>query len=275
VAKLSLNLKISIVASLLFCLSVNFLSGNNLYYALLNSILLATSIIFSLSATKKVPFILVLSLSLIPLLSYVPTSKTLYLNIFIYILLLSIVIKCTKHKYFFTILGLIVLFLGNVLSNNLVNENLSTNPERFIWNVPETNQAITDYQRSSFYTIYRLRLFIYNKGIYFYSFLTSIAGLFSLRNIYDTILLANIYPLALGIRSAIKNHNTFINKVMLLGIIVMLFGTGISKSPDKFATLFPAVPIFIYLVITGFQNINRMIYYLLFIFSLFLATSPV
>ena len=267
-----------ILSAVLLCLFINLLAKNIYCFGFFNSVLLGATLTFIYLADNKLfklPLLFILTLSLIPLFSFVPTQTFLYFLVALSMLFWLAAIRFPIHKHIFIVTGFIIFIYGTLISNNLITPYFKTNPERFIWSVPETNQAIITHQQSSFYTVYRLRILLYNKGIYIYSALTSIAGLLNLKNLYDTLLLANIYPLVLGLQESLKNRRKLINKIALWVLIFTLFFAGITRSPDKFASLFIAAPILTFLIMSGFQRINKLIYVLLFIFSIILLSAPI
>lgn len=182
--------------------------------------------------------------------------------------------KLPRYKYLISVIGLIIYFSGALISNGLLSSSLEINPQRIVWNVEETNLSIIKHQQSDDYVKYRIRLLFFNKSVYVYSIFTNIAGILSLKNLYDTLLLANIYPLILGIREAFKYYNKLINKIILWGFGLTLLASGIARSTDNFSTLFIAIPVLITLILLGLRKANKFVYLILLIFSLILTTRP-
>jgi hypothetical protein len=125
------------------------------------------------------------------------------------------------------------------------------------------------------YVPYRMRLILFNRHIYGYSFLSSLAHFLSLQNISATLLFANIYPLGLGLYLAYKNKNYLPNYICLSGLLLAIIVVGLNTSPEKFNSLFPTVPLIFYITLSGLQKVNLKLYAVLFILSLMLTFSPI
>lgn len=267
-----------ILFTLFLCFLINLFVGNGLDIGIFNSFLLGVSLLLVCNTKNnliKIPAIYIFSLALIPIFHYSQTQTAVYFLLTASVFFWLVALKLPKYKHAFLSVGFLIFFVGALISNGIISRYLKLNPEKFIWDVPETNQSIINHQKDALYVPYRLRLIFYNKSVYIYSIFTSVFGILNLRNIYDTLLLANIYPLCLGIQESYKNREKTTNKIVLGGLGLALFTLGITRSPEKLNSLFIAAPVLVFLILLGFRRVNKFVFALLFIFSMILMTSPV
>lgn len=241
----------------LLCLFVNLVKHNLLFIGILNSLVPVLSIIFfekhSRQKIKSHPIFLSL-LAFIPLFSFQPQS--------IYLIILQLIflaIFISTDKIPFLLISLLVLTVGLLISNKINSSNL-------IFNTTAYQESFTFFQKDAMYIPYKLRLLVYNQSVYIYSIFTNAFKLFSLNNLYDILLIANIYPFIYGLYLSFKSKN---NWFLLLGLSIIFLIVGISKSPDKFNSLYFISPLFLYFILVGFKKINFKIYSLLLLISLF------
>lgn len=264
--------------AIILCFLLNILLNNTPLVSLLNSTILGLTLLIIIQVGKhylKLPLLFILSTALIPLLTYSPAHPELYVFVIISIVSWLTAINFPRYAIPASIIGVFVFFWGTLLSNQIFSTPFTPNYERLIWRVPTLNQSIINHQKDALYLPYRLRLLIFNKSVFIYTFFNQIAKLLTLRNLYDTILLANIYSLSRGVSIVYENRNKLTNKIALMVMLFTLTVAGINTSPDKFNSLFMALPFIIYLIVSGFEKINKKVYIALFIISVVLVTSPV
>ncbi len=268
--------KLSILLSGLFCFSLNIFINNNFYTATLNTILFLTSITFIFIQRKNItnlnPFFLIF-LAFVPLFSFAHARPILYLFLMSSILFWLVAIKLPKAKTLFALLGIILFFWASLISNKILNYPPGLNKDGLIWNNSETNRLLNLQEEGALFIPFRIRPILFGNVVYVNTFFTQIANLITLKNLYDTLLLVNIYPLILGIQLAYKRRADLINKFTYTGISLAMVAAGINISPDRFNCLFVTTPLLTYLIILGFTKINGKVYVILLIFSIILANA--
>jgi len=268
--------RLGVFLTTLFCFFINLLAKNSYNIAIFNSLLLGISLIFIYLAEGKfttTPLVFILSFSLIPIFSFAPAKPLLYLLLISSILFWLVAIKFPKKKYLFATCGFLICIWGALISNGLFSDLLIPNIERLIWNNLEAERILKLHRVGAFFLPYPIRLILFGKVFYIYSFFTKIAGFVTFKNLYDTILLANIYPLILGIQTSYKRRKKLINLIALFGVGLVMVVAGINTSPDRFNSLFMAAPLLIYLITLGLGGMSKNKYILLFIISIILANA--
>ena len=172
------------------------------------------------------------------------------------------------------LIALGVFCWGSLLSGNILTWPLTLHVERTIFSEAAIYNGIIKHQQDAIYLPYRLRLSIYNPLIYFNYFAKNLFGLFTLQRFYDVILLANIYPLVLGIINFLHARKNSLRALILAAVVIIVITTGINKSTDPFNSLFFALPVLVFFIIEGFVSMNSRVYMVLLGLSLILATSP-
>lgn len=250
------------------CFLVNLLLGNQFTFSVLNSIILLTSLlIFQRFNKKKKVSLLIILISLVPIFLYQP------INILVPLcLLLSLILLFLADKYnnFFLISSLLFFSLSSLLSNGILTSKSDLNFQRLIWNRELIEHKIITHQRDAMYLPYPIRRAVYNRGIYIYQGLADFFKLISLKNLADLILLANLYPLAIGVKQIWKKNKKHLKYLShFLGLTILI--TGLSRYIDKFHSLYSFGPFLIYLIMLGVNKVNKKIYFGLMGLSLFLT----
>jgi hypothetical protein len=264
---------LTIIFTALLCLLINLFTHKNLFVGILNSGVFGLSLLFVYFYDKellKLPLLFIFSLSLIPIFTFVPEQKLLYLFLASSITSWLMALKFKKYKYVLLGFGFLIYFWGTLTSNGIFTSPFFFGNEKIIFNVERSNQLLLDHQKGILFLPYPLRVVLVNKSFYIYSFFTNIAGLFKLRNLYDTLLLANIYPLILGFQVAYENIKKSINRISEVGVGLAMLAVGVTRSVDKFNSLFMTTPFLIYLIMLGFSKVNKKVYILLFVLSVLL-----
>ena len=123
------------------------------------------------------------------------------------------------------------------------------------------------------YMPYIIRSVIFNPSVNFYVILSKLAGLFTLKNLYDSLLIANIYPLVIGLTLDLRNWNKS-KTLLILCILLISLSMVVSRSVEINNTFILLSPFLIYFILRGLNSVNKKIYLALFIISIFISTSP-
>lgn len=269
-----------VITTLLICFLLNITIHGNILVGVLNTLLLFFSIVFylkfssqKLSSIKSLNFIspLFFLLAAIPIFTH---------NYHFYIVLLALGLCLLLFFYlnssYKKILVFIILFYILVASFyiiGLIKVPFSFQSHQFIFSDAWVRLYISQMQQEALYTPYKIRLLIFNGSVYFYILLSKMVGLYMFKNLYDLLLIANLYPLAKGLILDLKDWNR--SKSLVISCILLIsFITVISRSIDIFDAFILSSPFFVYFILRGFKSINKIIYLALFILSIIIATSP-
>lgn len=268
------------IATLLICFSLNIINHGDILVGILNTLLLFLSIYFylkfsqqKLSSAKSLNFISpsLFLIAAIPLFTH---------NYKIFIILLAIGI-CLLFLLYFTgnfkkILIFIVLpyiLIASFYANGLIELPFSFQLDRFIFSDDWINLYVLQMQNEALYVPYKIRLLIFNSSVYFYVLLSKAVSLYMFKNLYDVLLIANLYPLVKGLIVDLKDWNR-LKTLIIICMLVISFTTVISRTVDIFNTFILLSPFLMYFILRGFKSVNKIIYLSLFIFSVVIATSP-
>lgn len=258
---------------------LNLISHKDILTGLLNVTLLFLSVyVYSKLSGKKLnltglPF--VIFIAAIPLFTYRHDIFILGLAIGAALLLLLYAntnVKRILPLVLFVIIAYLVLasfYVGGIIKFPFVFSG-----ELFIFFDDKASPYIPLMQKEALYLPYRFRSLIFNESAYFYVLLSKTAGLFTLKNLYDVLLLANLYPFILGVIWSLRNWDK--SKAFFVSCILLVaFITSLSRTVNIFNTFLILAPFLLYFILTGFNSMNKKIYLLLFILSLIILTSPV
>ncbi len=174
---------------------------------------------------------------------------------------------CLKLLLILTLVS--VIFFGGLFTTRVINNDFSIDRVKLITDMPSIKDGIFQHQQDALYVPYKIRLIIFNKSVYVYKVLRNIANFWSLNNINKVILLANIYPIILGLKElSLKRKDVF--WVSVLGLFAGSVVIGLNKMVDARVATWFMLPIFGYLAFKGFSKINFKTYMFLLFFSLFL-----
>lgn len=264
-----------IIVLLLIGFLLNVINHGNLLIGILNILLLSLSIYFYLDYTSKnfgsinSPYFILIAA--IPLFTYNHDIFILFLTFGI--ILLLILYSNTRLKGFLVLIIGSYLVVASLYANGIIHLPFSLQSSRFIFSDDWNNLYISRMQNEALYMPYKLRLLIFNSSVYFYVLFSKLAGLFTFKNLYDVLLLANLYPLAKGLILDLKNWNrskTFI----ILCVLIISSVTVSSRTVDIFNTFMLLAPFLMYFILRGFNFVNKITYLILFILSIVIATSP-
>lgn len=260
------------IFSTILSLILNLFHHHNLLVSLLNSVLLGLSIYFFqryLTSIKSIfNILLIISLGAIPLFFYKPTESVIsFLPLFSLGFLYFA--KQNIPGYAVILIWGVFLFLGNLYSGEIIKYPFTIQHSQLIFNSPEINLHMYRHRQDALFIPYKVRQLVYSQLIYIYALLTNLFNFLNLKNLSDALLIANLYPLFIGLIKVIKQENRFRN-ICFAAFIITALTAGIDRSADRFQSLYLLGPLFIFLILTGTPNINKKIYITLWILSLFL-----
>ena len=273
------NIKTVVIAILLICFLLNIINHGNVLVGILNTSLLLFSILFYLKFSNQ-KLSSIKSLKFISPVVFLTAAIPLFIhnyNIFIVLLalgfcLLWLLYSISQKK---TIIFIIFVYLlvAVFYTNGLIKLPLSLQLHQFIFSDDWIKLYILQMQREAFYVPYRVRLLIFNGSIYFYILLSKMVGLYMFKNLYDILLIANLYPLVKGFTLDLKDWNRS-KTLIILSVLLISFITVISRTIDIFNTFILSAPFFTYYILKGFKSVSKITYLILFILSIVVATSP-
>lgn len=255
---------------------INLLSHHPLLISITNSSSLGLSVyLFTKNLNLKLTLfvsLIIISFGLMPLFHFSPTYEVIsLLNLFL-LFLLYLYINLHKKYLILTIWGMLLLF-GNIYSGEIIKYPFNIQYSQLIFNSPEINFHINRHQQDALFIPYKIRLVVYSKLIYVYALLTNLFNFLNLKSLSDILLIANLYPLFIGIYKALKQKNK-LRDIFIVGFLITALIAGVDRSTDKFQSLYLLGPIFIYLILLGLQSVNKKIYLSLWVLSLFILISP-
>lgn len=268
-----------IFAILLFCFTLNIINHGNILVGILNSLLLLFSIFFYLEFSHQKLSSFKSSFPVPPLI-FIAAIPLFTQNHDVFVILLAtgtsllfLYYFTSKFKKIVFLIIILYLLLSSFYASGVIKLPFLFQSNRFILSDDWTNLYISRMQVEALYMPYKLRLIIFNSSVYFYVLLSKVAGLFTFKNYYDVLLVANLYPLAKGLILDLKNWNRS-KTLIILSIVLVSFVTVSSRSVDILKTFTLLSPFLLYFILRGFNSINKMLYFVLFIFSIFIASSP-
>lgn len=275
----------SIFTALFICLITNLTFRNQILYAIINPLILLLSFYFfkiqnrevADSLNKYIYIPIIIFLGLMPLLSFQQSPILTASLVSIVLFLLVLPLPKTAKNYLALICLLIYLFDGLLINQIIVLKDNSfiplLNKDGIIF-LDESIPTLVNKLRNEFKISLFLSSLIYNKlSLYTYFFFSNLGNFFTFRTFYDTLTLVNLYPLFFGLIYYFKNI-TKTTKVPLLMLLIFFISLGLNKHPDKFSSLYIAVPVLIYFILLGIGRVNLRLYFALFIISLFLLFAP-
>ncbi|MDO8429294.1 MAG: hypothetical protein Q7S88_01575 [Candidatus Daviesbacteria bacterium] len=270
-------MSLKLVTPFILCLILNIFLHGNLLIGVLNVLILALILIFfeAFSAKKvsQIDPIYLFFLGVVPLFHQNPKHPLILFFAIGFILLLLIYTKL-KFKLFLLPVIFFWILVAGFYAGEIITYPISFQSNLLVFNDNWINQAITGMQNEALYAPYPIRLLLFNGSVYLYVLASKIAELFTIKNLYNVLLLANLYPLVVGIaldiRSWEKRKRLFY--LSLFGVALSIVSSRFIDNLNPFLLLSPFL---IYFILLGFPSINKKIYLLLVILSLLIATSPV
>lgn len=258
-------------------LILNLTSHHNPLVSILNSLSLGSSVYFSQIYLRQSASIfntfLVISLGLIPLFYYIP--KEAYFSLLPLLTLGFIYLAKRNISYIHVIVILFGLFffIGNIILSEIVKYPFKIQLNQLIFNTPELNNNIFKHQQDALFIPYKIRLVIYSKLIYFYALLINLFNTLTLKSLSDTLLIANLYPLFIGVYDILRQRSKM-TYFYIVAFLITALTVGIDRSTDKFQSVYLLGPMLVILILLGAQRINKKIFLSLWILSLFILLSP-
>lgn len=252
------------------CTGLNLLKGNPYGTSLFNSLsfLLAMLAAERLSGKKG---LVVIGLGLLPIFSFYPKRPDLSVLLAIEAGLLWLSTKTPKYPLIFiSLLGAVVV-LGTLITGSLLNWSVDLDKERTIFWQRATYEAIERHRGQLLVLPYKARMAVFSHLINLYSYLSNTVGILNLKNVSDTILLANFYPIILGFKELLSRKE---GKGVFVLLLTGLLAAGINRSPDRFNSLYFLGPVLMGPLMTGLNKINYLVYWPLLAVSIFIAFIP-
>src|SRR3989338_9623838 len=269
-----------VIATLFLSFILNIINHGHILIGILNTILLFFSIYFYFKfSQQKLSFIkspdlnspLIILIGAIPLFTRV--NYILIIFIAIGICLLTLLYLTTRFKKISILIIATYILFVSVYANGIIKLPFAFQTHLLIFNDDWTNLYITQMKTESQYMPNIIRSLIFNPAVHFYVLLSKIAGLFTLKNLYDALLIANIYPLVKGLTLDLKNWNKS-KTLLIFGILLISLSMVVSRSEKINNTFLLLSPFLIYFILRGLNSINKTIYLALFIMSIVIAIGP-
>lgn len=254
--------------------TINLLTHQHLLTSLLNSLILGLSVLLFKDYLVKSPsafnLFLIISLAFIPLFSYLPDNQFIS---FLPLISLAFLFMHKRRESKMLILAFSLFFLiGNVYLSGIIQFPFYFESSQLIINSPELNLNILRHTQDALFLPYQARLIMYSKSIYFYAFLSNLFSFLTLRNLYDVLLIANLYPLFIGFFNFLKEEK--FRYFCIIALLITALMTGLDRSTDKFQSIYLLSTFFIYMILVGVRNLNKKLYIILFLISIFILISP-
>lgn len=273
--KLTSAFRYRLIGLLVLCFLLNIINHGSFVIGILNSLFLGLLLFFyqsfsvkKLASLDPVYFML---LGIIPI--FVHQYEDIKV-IFFAMGLTALMIIYLKTKInpliyiIFLYIFITVLYVGRIF-----DPPFSFQSNRLIVSDNLTNVAIRRMQDEALYMPYTFRLIIFNCSVYLYVILSKVAELFMIGNLATVLLIANIYPLVKGLVSELKSFDRR-KFFMISGVLLTSLTIVLGRSVDIFSAFYLMSPFLIYFMLQGLNLVNRKIYLLFVIFSIFIATSP-
>ncbi len=267
--------KLKVLSPLLICFLLNLIIHGNLLIGVLNALLLGLCLFFFQNFASKsissieLPYLLILGV--IPLFNHNYDLVVTLLAIGLILLLLAYL--RTNFKLMLIPVILLYMIASSAYANEIIRLPFVFKTDRLIFNDRWTNQALAETEKEALYLPHRLRSLVFNKSVYLYVLLSKIAELFMLKNLYEILLIANLYPLFSGLIANLKLWNKEKLGIFLSIFLIILIAVS-SNGTNTFNTFILLSPFTIYFILRGFASINKKIYFLLVILSFLIVTSP-
>lgn len=263
-----------VIAALFLSLLLNIANHGNIAIAILNTLLLFFSIYFYLKFSRQnIKSPLIVLTGTLPI--FTRANDIIVVFIAIGICLLMLLYLTTKFKKISLLMIVIYILFFSFFANGLIKLPFLFQTNLLIVNDDWTNLYITQMKTESQYMPSIIRSVIFNPLVYLYVMLSKIAALFSLKNLSNVLLIANIYPLISGLTLDLKNWSK--SKMLLYCCILLIsFCMVVSRSVDiiNTNTFVLLSPFLIYFILKGLNSVNKIIYLALFVVSIVIATGP-
>ncbi len=265
----------AIVLLSLVCFFLNIIIHGHILIGVLTSFLFALSLFFfenfSQQKLSSIKFPYLIFLAIMPVFIHY-YDKPILIIFSIDIISLFLIYLKTKFYYLLPLIFLSI-FIGSMYATEIIKPPFLFHPDSLIFNDHWTNEAIAGMPKGALYLPHSIRPLVFNSSVYFYVLISKTAELFMIKNLYDVLLFANLYPLIKGVILDFRSWNRQ-KTIISLCIFTVAFTTVSSRAVDIFNTFLLMSPFLTYFILRGLGFINRKIYILFLIFSLFIVTSP-
>lgn len=201
-----------------------------------------------------------------PFFRYEPPLLMFILFPFLTFFTLILVIR-NKYKLWIPILGFLYILIASLFISGIITWPFHFQIDHTILANKHISDAILQHQQDALYLPFKLRPALFNGLVYIYFSLTHAFYFVTFSNLYDLFLLANLYPLVVGLINLVKNH-AFPERLFILGGIgTTLAVIGFSRSVPESSILFVTSPLLIYLILIGLKEINIKWYLALLVIS--------
>lgn len=263
--------------SVLLCLLVNLLNNNPLSVAIINSAIFSGYLFLFFSKVGFPP-----KFKLVPLLAFIPlfSFKYRYFSAFIlesFILLFFWLFLKAKSKFnkWLLLIGLaLVCFFSTLLAASIISYRpFSVDWERLFYPRGIIELEVVRQQKESLYLPYPLRSLVFSYfNAYFYLFWVNLFSLISLDNLYRSLLLVNLYFLALALLR-IKPLKKEIRTPLLWSLLAGLTAASLVYYPDTLTSFAIARGPLLLLILWGIYLFKQksLWYYSFWLLSLLLA----
>jgi len=163
----------------------------------------------------------------------------------------------------------VLVFWGVLWTTKVINGNFSYDSVKTIFDIAFISDSIVRHQQDAIYLPYKIRLMIFNDGIYLFQILRNIFNFWTLSNINSTVLLANLYPIYLGIKAVYEK------RYYRMYWVLLLFGSvaiGINKMVDARSAVIVLLPVFCFLFWYGIRRVDLKLYSIFLVVSLSLLS---
>lgn len=271
-----------VISALFLCFLLNIINHGNILIGILNTLLLFLSINFYFRfSDQKISFIkfqylnfpLIILIGAIPL--FTRANDILIITFAIGISLLTIIYLTTKFKKLsIAVIAIYILFVS-FYANGLIKPPFSFQTHQLVFNDDGINTYISQMEIESQYMPNIIRAIIFNPSVFFYVLFSKLASLFTIKNLYDALFIANIYPLLRGLALDFKNWNR-LKTLLICCILLISLSMTVSRSVEMINTntFILLSPFLTYFLIRGLNSVNKIIYLALFAISVIIATSP-
>lgn len=153
-----------------------------------------------------------------------------------------------------------------LVSNGLINPDLTVNKENFWWGKPDIRLEIETLRKQALYLPYSSRRLVFSPLIYLHKIFGASMSLLNPFYLIATVSLVNFYLIGRSIIKIRKPES--LNLLALWLTFLALFIAGLSRSPDKFNAFYLLLPVFTYYLWLGLYKVNQKLLLLLTLISL-------
>lgn len=280
-----LNLYSYFVIALFVSLAVNFYIHRDFTLSVLNSLIIFGSGLLFIPWYEEIEerdwrvALAIICLGFLPLAFFSPGHIFVSLFLLVSLIFINLGLRIKKVGIIFLILGFLTIALGELFITKIfdlsANYLITFNKDWLVFST-DLIPATIDKHRDEIYLPVLVSSVFYNKlTLSFYIFLSNIGKILSLKNLFDTLLIANLYPLVFGAYLFIRNMSKKrIYLFVYAWILITFFSIGINRSVDKFNGLYFLLPVLVLFILIGLVRINKWIYLGLLILSLIFLMTP-